>query len=245
MSQLINRLDALKVRRTEKAGYYADGAGLYLQVSGGGARSWIFRFTMDGRTRDMGLGSVVTFSLAEARQAAIEARKLQAAGIDPIEHRNAQRGQERAREVKAATFRQEAEAYIDAHRSVLTIHSVRATKIVLDMIEAHLPPARGRVVLHWFTGTASEIRRAVDLGCYFSVNAEMLANTKRSKVNRAFPLNRVVTETDGPFTRTGDRPSQPTDVHHAVEGLAALHDLAAADIGRQIVDNLRALLATG
>ena len=83
MPQLINRLDALKIRRAEKPGYYADGGRPYLQVTGGGARSWIFRFTLNGRTRDMGLGSVGTFSLAEARQAALEARKLQAAGIRP------------------------------------------------------------------------------------------------------------------------------------------------------------------
>jgi len=52
MPQLINRLDALKVRRAVRPGYYADGAGLYLQVAGGGSRSWIFRFTLNGRTRD-------------------------------------------------------------------------------------------------------------------------------------------------------------------------------------------------
>lgn len=39
MPQLINKLDALKIRRAEKPGYYADGAGLYLQVAGGGSRS--------------------------------------------------------------------------------------------------------------------------------------------------------------------------------------------------------------
>jgi integrase len=117
MPQLINRLDALKVRRAERPGYYADGAGLYLQVAGGGARSWIFRFTLNGRTRDMGLGSLATFSLAEARQAALEARKLHAVGIDPIERRNAQRAQDLSRKVKTVTFRQAADAYIDAHRS--------------------------------------------------------------------------------------------------------------------------------
>lgn len=79
-------------------------------------------------------------------------------------------------------------ACAEASDKVLTVHSVRATKIVLDMIETHLPPSRGRVVLHWFNGTAAEIRRAVDLGCYFSVNAEMLANGKRDGQNRAFPL---------------------------------------------------------
>ena len=53
-------------------------------------------------------------------------------------------------------------------RKILTVHSVRATKIVLDMIESHPPPTRGRVVVHWSTG--SEIRR--DLGCYLSINIE-------------------------------------------------------------------------
>lgn len=116
MPQLINRLDALKVRRVIHPGYYPDGAGLYLQVSGGGARSWIYRFTLNGRTRDMGLGSATTFSLAEARQAALEARKLRAAGIDPIEARKSLRVQRRAMGARIVTFREEAEAYIEAHR---------------------------------------------------------------------------------------------------------------------------------
>jgi TatD DNase family protein len=128
-----------------------------------------------------------------------------------------------------------------ASDKILTVHSVRATKVVLDMIEKHLPPPRGRVVLHWFTGTAAEIRRAVDLGCYFSVNAEMLANEKRSVANRAFPLGRVLTETDGPFTRAGARPSEPRDVWRAVEGLASLHGLEVADVGCRIKLNLKAL----
>jgi hypothetical protein len=116
MAQLINRLDALKIKRALAPGYYTDGAGLYLQVSAGGARSWVYRFTLNGRTRDMGLGSLLIFSLAEARQAAQEARKLHATGIDPVDARNAQRAHKRAKDVRVVTFRQEAEAYIDAHR---------------------------------------------------------------------------------------------------------------------------------
>jgi integrase len=117
MPQLINRLDALKIKRALEPGYYADGAGLYLQVSAGGARSWIYRYTLNGRTRDMGLGSLLTSSLADARQAASETRKLRAAGIDPIEARKAQHGEKHAENVRKVTFRQEAEAYIEVHRS--------------------------------------------------------------------------------------------------------------------------------
>jgi TatD DNase family protein len=131
-----------------------------------------------------------------------------------------------------------------ASDKILTVHSARATKIVLDMIEKHLPPTRGRVVLHWFTGTVDEIRRAVDLGCYFSVNADMLANKNRGITNRAFPLDRVLTETDGPFTQTGAGPSEPHDVWQAVEILARLHGLEASDIGRRIGTNLKVLLDT-
>lgn len=130
-----------------------------------------------------------------------------------------------------------------ASNKILTVHSVRATKQVLDMIEKHLPPTRGRVVLHWFTGTASEIRRAVDLGCYFSVNADMLSNQKRLATNRAFPLDRLLTETDGPFTRTGDRPAEPRDVWRVLDGLAKIHGLETPDVGRRIGKNLKTLLA--
>lgn len=139
-------------------------------------------------------------------------------------------------------FREVLTSCAAASDKILTVHSVRATKIVLDMIEKYLPPTRGRVVLHWFTGTAAEIRRAVDLGCYFSVNAEMLANESRAVANRAFPLGRVLTETDGPFTRTGSRPAEPSDVWQAVEGLASLHGLETVAVGRRIGANLKALL---
>ena len=62
---------------------YPDGGGLYLCVGSQSARSWIFRFARDGRTRYMGLGSLAVMSLAEARQKAGEARRLLSAGEDP------------------------------------------------------------------------------------------------------------------------------------------------------------------
>ena len=58
----------------------------------------------------------------------------------------------------------------------------------------------------------------------------------------AIPLNRMLTETDGPFTRTGQRPSQPADVMVVVEALGRLHGLQVADVTRMVRDNLRELL---
>lgn len=129
-----------------------------------------------------------------------------------------------------------------AGNKIITTHSVRATKTVLDMIEQYIPPPRGRVVLHWFTGTAAEAKRAVDLGCFFSVNAEMLINEKRAAITKILPLDRILTETDGPFTQTDARPSRPSDVWIAVEALARLHAMPPAGMSAAIMRNLKSLL---
>ena len=87
MTKARDRLTALVVRSLNEPGLYHDGAGLYLQVARGGSKSWIYRYTLHKRTRDMGLGSAGTFTLAEARARAQKHRQLLADGIDPIFHR--------------------------------------------------------------------------------------------------------------------------------------------------------------
>src|SRR6476659_6231425 len=88
------RLSPLKVKTVKKPGLYADGLCLYLQVAASKDgkrlnRSWIFRYRVNGRLRDMGLGSVDTLSLSEARERAREQRKQRLDGIDPIDARRA------------------------------------------------------------------------------------------------------------------------------------------------------------
>src|SRR3546814_20458674 len=75
---------------------------------------------------------------------------------------------------------------------ILMLQSVRATKPVLDMLDEHLPPDRAGVVLHWFTGSTADVRRAVDRGCYFSVNEGMLASATGLRVMRELPIDRVL-----------------------------------------------------
>jgi hypothetical protein len=77
-----NRLTARSVA-TAKPGRHCDGRGLYLAVSDSGAKKWVLRFTFNHRVTEMGLGNA-DVSLAEARDKAAEARKLIAAGTNPI-----------------------------------------------------------------------------------------------------------------------------------------------------------------
>ena len=117
MAREIEKLGALQVKNAKKPGYYADGAGLYLQVAPGGSKSWVLRFTRDKRTRDMGLGSLSAFTLAEARERAREARKLLTDKIDPIEARQEAQRERRRAEAKALLFRDAASRYIAAHEA--------------------------------------------------------------------------------------------------------------------------------
>jgi integrase len=113
MTRFLNRLTALKVARAKRPGMYADGGSLYLRVAPGGSKQWIFRFAaLDGRMRDMSLGAVHTFSLAEARERATAARKLRADGIDPLDAKHATRLAQRAAEAKRMTFAECAAGFI-------------------------------------------------------------------------------------------------------------------------------------
>src|SRR5262249_3505628 len=89
MARLIQQLTEAKIR-TLTAGLHPDGAGLYLQIKPGGARSWIYRFRLNGRTRDMGIGALADVSLVKAREKAVAARALVDDGVDPIEYTRTQ-----------------------------------------------------------------------------------------------------------------------------------------------------------
>jgi integrase len=95
---------------------YADGGGLYLQVTEGGA-SWIYRYMLNKQAREMGLGPLALYGLSEARALAQDARRLRHQGIDPIEARRAARAQTQLDAAKAVTFQQCAERYIASHRA--------------------------------------------------------------------------------------------------------------------------------
>ncbi|WP_229285499.1 tyrosine-type recombinase/integrase [Burkholderia pseudomallei] len=107
----------MTVVKTTKPGLYADGGGLYLQITTAGVKSWLFRYMRNGRARGMGLGPVHTIGLADARVSALDCRRLLLDGIDPIDSRNAERAAQGIAQGNAVTFQYCAEKYIEAHRT--------------------------------------------------------------------------------------------------------------------------------
>jgi len=116
MARLIEKLSPLEVSKKTRPGYYGDGAGLWLQVSPSGTKSWIFRFTFAGKQREMGLGPFHTVSLADARAKAKECRLVLRDGKDPLELRKASRLADALDRARMVTFDQCASAYIATHR---------------------------------------------------------------------------------------------------------------------------------
>jgi len=119
--KLSNALKPMQVKSLPP-GRHTDGGGLQLFVKKSGARSWVFRFMLDGKSSDLGLGAASgpdAISLAQARDAAIDLRRLVRSGVDPLKER-ARAAAESEAEAQAAriagiTFKASAEAYIAAH----------------------------------------------------------------------------------------------------------------------------------
>ncbi len=107
-------LNSLKVKSINTIGKYADGRGLYLQVSKWKTKSWIFRYQINGRRREMGLGSIKDLSLSDARKQTKLNRQLLLQGIDPKIKRDADKHELHKRQIW--TFSKCANAYIESHK---------------------------------------------------------------------------------------------------------------------------------
>jgi integrase len=106
------------VANASNPGLLHDGGGLYLQVTAGGAKSWLFRYMLQGRRREMGLGSADVVSLKDARaEADLHRAMVKRDGLDPIEERRRERDARKAETARVMSFEQCAEAYITAHEA--------------------------------------------------------------------------------------------------------------------------------
>jgi TatD DNase family protein len=123
----------------------------------------------------------------------------------------------------------------------ISIHSREARRLVLDLLAAE--PMAGRPVLHWFTGTASEVRRAAELGCWFSVGPAMLQSSRGRASAAEMPRERILPETDGPFAQVDGKLIHPWDAMRISRHLAELWSVPSDVAASQLRDNFRKLSA--
>ncbi len=124
---------------------------------------------------------------------------------------------------------------------VLSIHSRGAVKEVLQILEKY----EGDYVpiLHWFTGSVKDAERAIKLGCWFSVNPNMCYTASGKKVMGCIPLNRVLPETDAPFSQNDGVPYMPWDIT-VTSYMAKEYNIAVDEMNMLLHRNLQSLTNT-
>ncbi|MFN8560034.1 MAG: TatD family hydrolase [Dehalococcoidia bacterium] len=140
--------------------------------------------------------------------------------------------------LQQSTLRAALEA-LSVRPRITSLHSYAATAELIAMLEHHRPVG---AVLHWWLGTEQETRRAIELGCYFSINS---SSCRRRDLLRIIPLDRLLTETDHPF---GDRShrgvSKPGNVSDVEEVIANVHSLSSVECRLTMWRNLYVLITT-
>jgi TatD DNase family protein len=143
-------------------------------------------------------------------------------------------------EVQSRVFERVLRYACDGGGRIFSIHSRGAAEAVVSTLNRF--KCAETAVLHWFSGTKSELKLAITSGCWFSVGPAMLRSQKGKELLMLMPTDRVLTETDGPFGQTDGRPLQPDDVRIAVGQLAELWGLETGGVHARLSSNLRELL---
>jgi TatD DNase family protein len=125
---------------------------------------------------------------------------------------------------------------------IMSIHSRRASKAVLQHLAEH--KTAGTPILHWFSGTLRELEMAIDLGCWFSVGPAMLRSERGRGLAAYMPRDRILTESDGPFAQIDGKSLMPWDVQDAVEILSTLWDVPLDTVDTMLHENLRRLITS-
>lgn len=126
----------------------------------------------------------------------------------------------------------------EAGGRIMSIHSRASAATVIDLLRG----IDGVPLLHWFTGTQSQLKKAIDIGCWFSVNPSMLQTKKGYDLVGMMPKERVLTETDGPFAKLSGRALYPWDASLSALRLARIWNCDAQEAEAIIEQNLKLLL---
>jgi len=123
---------------------------------------------------------------------------------------------------------------------ILSIHSRRAASHVLK--ELREAGECGTPILHWFSGTARELRDALASGVWFSVGYPMLTTARGRSIIEALPREKVITETDGPFVLRNGKPTYPWCVDDAIPLLGEIWKLPSEEVAALTQRNFDRLL---
>lgn len=122
---------------------------------------------------------------------------------------------------------------------ILTIHSRQSASEVVSIIGGDF---KGKVILHWYSGNKSTLKKAIDNGYYFSINYSMVNSNSSKELIKHIPLERLLLETDAPFIKFNDKPFSMLAIKDIVKGLALILNLEQMDMTTILWTNFKTLI---
>lgn len=133
-------------------------------------------------------------------------------------------------------------AVAKSEAKILTVHTRNAAKETIDLLHHHLSANDSKVILHWYSGSLPELTRALEYGYYFSVNHRMLKSKKSIELVKRIPIERILTETDAPFTFDAAIDNRLKSLSSTLTGLAEIFGLTEAQMKLSVYQNFKRLL---
>lgn len=137
-----------------------------------------------------------------------------------------------SRQVEA--FERVLSAFVSSDAKAIFLHSLRAERTVLDMLEASGACDDGRAcVLHWYSGSHDLLVRAIGMGCLFSVGPRMLATRRGRAYARQIPAERLLLESDLP-SMPGESWSAESHARGLREAVLLMEELRCEDLAEAL-----------
>ena len=123
---------------------------------------------------------------------------------------------------------------------VLSVHSKNAEKAVCDILKKHKVK---KTILHWYSGNLETLKELIEYGYYFSINTSMLQSIKGQKILKSIPKNRLLIESDGPFTKVNNQKYNPSKLQEVYSQIGAF--LESPEINKLVWQNFKDLITQG
>ena len=122
---------------------------------------------------------------------------------------------------------------------IISIHSRAAVSRVLSILRKY--PSSGNPILHWFSGSITELKEAIEMKCFFSVNPVMIKSKKGKDLVSRIPYRLVLPESDGPFNTHNGKPIMPWEAMTICEDLEKIWGIPYERVKELMLNNLSGL----
>ena len=141
----------------------------------------------------------------------------------------------RTKELQINRFSEIIELCEEYGEKVISIHAIKSANTAIDTLKMYKRQKTNRYIFHWFTGTISQLEKAIELGCYFSINPKMLKTKSGIEVVKRVPIDHMLLESDAPFALKIQRISEIEK--ELKRTLLMISDVVGFDVSATIYEN--------